>query len=722
MITLSVSSQAVGKIHTPIATPPLVVSGRPTTITIATYIPDATLIPNSVNLLGESAADQFTIILGSLHDDGLNGDAKAGDGVYSILITLSNTSAVPLRVSAAFRGMLLRQTADVSVPTISVPTIGTASDFNGEAGTLFSNAISARTQFSALAERRFLNTSGALSALTQGQQQLESVFTSLSAIVAFESAQPATGQQIQLAASRFDAGTPRVYPADGLNVLPGGNAVNTIWDLANAGKAAQDSIGLFTADGLNPQVSAIANYCVNTVGLDQSSLTDQSSIGMQIRQQCAIMYEEASPNGLISTIRSSGANFGVESTLEAPTDLIGDGISTLFGLGTLATQAVEGLTGIVIDLFTVPQANASGVLVGTVTNPGNLQVPVGTNTIIYSFGGTDAPVTAANLFVLQTADIPITFIPDQNQNFSGEPSTWTETFPVNSPSARAGHGLAYDTLHNQVVLFGGEGAGAVYSSETWVWDGANWTQKFPTKSPSARAWQAMAFDFTHNQVVLFGGQNGAGNLNDTWVWDGATWTQKFPVTQPVARAGSAMAYDALRKQTVLFGGVAFSFPGVFNDTWTWDGATWTQKFPTKSPSVRSSHAMAFDAGRSQILLFGGLIDKSASATNDTWVWDGATWTQKSPVSNPPARYDHAMAYDVGTAQTVMFGGYKTGLGSGPWNDTWTWDGANWTQKFPFNSPVARCCHTMAYDTSNNQVLLFGGGYLAIFNDTWVWKP
>ena len=45
---------------------------------------------------------------------------------------------------------------------------------------------------------------------------------------------------------------------------------------------------------------------------------------------------------------------------------------------------------------------------------------------------------------------------------------------------------------------------------------------------------------------LFGGFNGTAALNETWTWDGATWTQLSPTTSPSARAGASMAYDPER--------------------------------------------------------------------------------------------------------------------------------------------------------------------------------
>ena len=46
--------------------------------------------------------------------------------------------------------------------------------------------------------------------------------------------------------------------------------------------------------------------------------------------------------------------------------------------------------------------------------------------------------------------------------------------------------------------------------------------------------------------------------------------------------------------------------------------------------------MAYDSAHGQVVLFGGQ-DANLNALNDTWVWDGTNWTQKFPQTIPPAR-------------------------------------------------------------------------------------
>jgi hypothetical protein len=138
-------------------------------------------------------------------------------------------------------------------------------------------------------------------------------------------------------------------------------------------------------------------------------------------------------------------------------------------------------------------------------------------------------------------------------------------------------------------------------------------------------------------------------------------------------------------------------------------ATWQQLNPATSPPARRSAGLAYDSARHQVVLFGG-IGQSEGLT-DTWTWDGTNWTQKFPANNPPSDlFFFVMAYDSARQETVWF---ATG--------TWVWDGNNWTQKFPANSPSARYASAAAYDVARQQIVLFGGvANGTVVNDTWVW--
>ena len=89
--------------------PTTAVIGTPTQVTVQASITDPSLISGGVNLL-QLNPDGTTTILGTLHDDGLNGDAFAGDLVFTLVVMLNAQSAsqIQLQVSAAFKGVLQR--------------------------------------------------------------------------------------------------------------------------------------------------------------------------------------------------------------------------------------------------------------------------------------------------------------------------------------------------------------------------------------------------------------------------------------------------------------------------------------------------------------------------------------------------------------------------------------------------------------------------------------
>jgi hypothetical protein len=312
---------------------------------------------------------------------------------------------------------------------------------------------------------------------------------------------------------------------------------------------------------------------------------------------------------------------------------------------------------------------------------------------------------------------------------------WVEPTLSAAPTARIGPAMTYDSATHSTVLFGGSSAfvpGATYG-DTWTWSGG-WTQLSPATSPPARESAGTAYDPSTGTVVLFGGWDNSNNgsaFGDTWTWDGVTWTQQFPPVSPAARyARESMAYDPGTQTVVLFGGEGSDngdYGGVpFGDTWEWNGRTktWTQMFPAASPAARWA-PLAYDAIKQTVVLFGGDNgggDCCRIFYNDTWTWDGVNWTQQSAASCPTARTAHSMAYDASLGQVVVFGGT-----SGPpnaLNDTWAWNGTAWTQLSPASQPSARYVSNMDFDPSSGGLVLFGGELSGdvVTNNTWLLIP
>jgi hypothetical protein len=103
----------------PAVDPAVATQGTPVLTTVSAYItyPDShPVLPGSVNLL-QISAEGVATILATLNDDGTNGDAVAGDSIFSgqIQPTTGSTGLIRLQVSAAFEGMLLRVRSPIAI-------------------------------------------------------------------------------------------------------------------------------------------------------------------------------------------------------------------------------------------------------------------------------------------------------------------------------------------------------------------------------------------------------------------------------------------------------------------------------------------------------------------------------------------------------------------------------------------------------------------------------
>ena len=144
---------------------------------------------------------------------------------------------------------------------------------------------------------------------------------------------------------------------------------------------------------------------------------------------------------------------------------------------------------------------------------------------------------------------------------------------------------------------------------------------------------------------------------------------------------------------LIFGGEDTDFEPL-GDTWRYDGTAWTQLQPAHSPSPRrGAVAAAFDG---TIVLFGGdTLPPSYGdwlSVDETWVWDGTDWTEEHPAESPDARSFAAMAAAGG--ELVLFGGGNFGGSFQAPAGTWTWDGSAW-KKHTGEGPSARNDPTMA---------------------------
>ncbi|MCA8963807.1 MAG: hypothetical protein H6838_18890 [Planctomycetes bacterium] len=299
---------------------------------------------------------------------------------------------------------------------------------------------------------------------------------------------------------------------------------------------------------------------------------------------------------------------------------------------------------------------------------------------------------------------------------------WNQASPATSPSARSGHALCYDSTGNRALLFGGS-AGFSTSNETWSFDGSNWTQLSPIASPTGKTGMELVHDPIRGVTVMYGSMStsffGGPSVDETWEFDGTTWTQVFPVTTPGGLGNYGACYDLLRQRVVIYGGSADSFfPIAESGTWEFDGTNWTQMQVPATPGPLERPSMCFSINLGKTVMFGG-IDPQIGGNDTTWLYDGTSWTAANVVGvKPSPRTGAEMVYDSNRGVCVLSGGVDPMTGQAI-VETWEFDGTSWAQMPSVNT--GRYGHSMAYLPAQKQVLQFGGIDPSTFSDladTW----
>ena len=307
-------------------------------------------------------------------------------------------------------------------------------------------------------------------------------------------------------------------------------------------------------------------------------------------------------------------------------------------------------------------------------------------------------------------------------------SNWSSQAGAIALPNRIFSALTYDEARGVSVVFGGAyyttyGAGILYR-DTWEWTASGWAERTPAPAtPPSRFWTAAAYDSRRGRGILFGGTGRAdGDYADTWSWARGRWVPIQTPTTPPGRSNHAMVYDTARDRFVLFGGFPNSVT-YLGDTWEFDGATWIDRTPPSSPPGRWDPGMTYDEARSRVLLFGGYAGIS-TILGDTWEYDGMTWTQRTPSRLPPPRRSAVLVYDPLRERTLLFGGRS--FVENKWvdlNDTWEWDGTDWTELAPAISPSPRAYAAGAFDPMRRRIVVVGGDEFATLrtsNEVWEW--
>ncbi|OGQ80604.1 MAG: hypothetical protein A2289_22015 [Deltaproteobacteria bacterium RIFOXYA12_FULL_58_15] len=391
-------------------------------------------------------------------------------------------------------------------------------------------------------------------------------------------------------------------------------------------------------------------------------------------------------------------------------------------------------------------------------------------------------------------------------------SAWEQATPTFSPPPRAFHAMTYDAGRSRVLLYGGTSV-ANNLEGLWGFDGVTWRHldAAAETTPGPRIFHHLAYDAVHDEVILYGGCDTLTcdpRLNDTWIWNGRQWRDAQAGVPSGARTRATMGWDPKVNRIRLYGGCLAGdiddCTEPVSDVYLWDGSVWyVDTSITTSPAVRLSANWIFDAEDDRLLMLSGvcLVDNGSGGLReepctDTWSWDASLpgWVEvlSSQGMDPPAEltvafYDRSLGLPVealgtdasqdlmytntwtleGDAYALQLGGdtfarvgrrgqraifdgsvvlvqggrTKTDTDTCDLDDSihcgriLTWDGAQWHQ-IPYETdqgatlPPHRSHHAMVYDATLGRTVIFGGERFAsatspdpatLHNDLFAWN-
>ena len=324
---------------------------------------------------------------------------------------------------------------------------------------------------------------------------------------------------------------------------------------------------------------------------------------------------------------------------------------------------------------------------------------------------------------------------------------------VSPPSARWGAQMVEDPAEGYTFFFSGSSGHSTQNGvpygDSWTYESGIWTDITPATCtsatcPVARTYAGMSY-YAHSgqkYVVMFGGRYSGVSVGDTWVFNG-TWNNVTPdpltpfVNSPPPLTYAAMVWDPVDGYDVLYGGCTgggCDNSTISDQTWAFEGlnsaglALWVNLTNADHPPSLYSSGFAFDSADGYLVLFGGGSTGVSHPTyeNQTWSytalsgWVNQTDAVVTAANTPPYRalIGGQMAYDPTIRSVVLFGGQHfwaspTAGDKSPnatINDTWTYSKGVWTNitgSLP-GAPSPRFGGVMAFDASDNALLLFGG--------------
>lgn len=249
--------------------------------------------------------------------------------------------------------------------------------------------------------------------------------------------------------------------------------------------------------------------------------------------------------------------------------------------------------------------------------------------------------------------------------------------------------------------------------------------------PPARVHHVMCYFAAGKSTLVVTGY--IPDRNDTWGWNGLSWTEACGECAYPARRGAVLEYDSRRGVAVLgFGGASDGFSK--NDLWEYDGSEWLERTPDDGapwPRPRNEAASCFDPVSGELVIFAGAHWEDNELLQDMWAWNGVHWREIEPQPGdewPAPRQGARMVFDTVRNVIVLFGGMTSVYPDE--NDfireTWEYSQGRWELKSDDSGPSERSSFAFAFMPTRRTAVLHGGwdrvdGQSIGLDDCWEWN-
>jgi len=436
---------------TPVIVPSILVASQQAQVTVTCFVSGADS-DTQVQLF--DLASGTPVLIGTMTDDGENGDQTGGDQIYTIVTSLTPpaASSLPLQVVAT-TGTAGVESANFAVQLVQIPSYTANSDLNQAESQIYNTAIQTRMSFSS-------PTWSSSTLLPTMSSNLVSMYGQFTGVVN----QNADLQSATMIVKKTTTSDPQSTGprADGilgsiLNVLTFG--LLSPAQNANSCNQLLQSLGGFRGDATVPVLSlddpGLQQFAQELATICTTASSCQGAFGVsdflggnlaaaEWAQEYIVSGQPlpTSIDGCGGGITQSVDNVAVTSEVGQFTDLAGDGLTSLAGGGQISQQ----LTGYANDILVgavVDSSGSSTLIIGQVGANQTLPAPTGTYNLAASFGGDTANATITNTpvypnSITNIAPLPGTILwldPPEIQSFS-------PTFgPVGTPVTLSGYGF-----------------------------------------------------------------------------------------------------------------------------------------------------------------------------------------------------------------------------------------------------------------------------------------